>query len=135
MAALPLFIWMGVILFRSRVSEQMFEGLAPWMSRLPGQLLHVNVAGCGVFAMVSGSSAATCATVGKITLPELKARGYDEQISLGSLAGASTLGFLIPPSVAMVVYAISANVSVIKMFMAGLLPGLVVMILYSGYVA
>ena len=134
LAALPLFIWMGEILFRTRLSEQMFLGLAPWLNWLPGRLLHVNVVGCGIFAAVSGSSAATCATIGKIALPELKKRGYDEQMSLGSLAGSGTLGLLIPPSIPMVVYAIAANVSVIQVFLAGFLPGLLVMGLYSGYI-
>ncbi|WP_410055059.1 TRAP transporter large permease [Microvirga sp. Mcv34] len=134
LAALPLFIWMGEILFRTRLSEQMFMGLAPWLNWLPGRLLHVNVVGCGVFAAVSGSSAATCATVGKIALPELKKRGYNDMMSLGSLAGSGTLGLLIPPSIPMVVYAIAANVSVIQVFLAGFLPGLVVMGLYSGYI-
>jgi len=134
LAALPLFIWMGEILFRTRLSEQMFLGLAPWLNWLPGRLLHVNVVGCGVFAAVSGSSAATCATIGKIALPELKKRGYDDLMSLGSLAGSGTLGLLIPPSIPMVVYAIAANVSVIQVFLAGFLPGLLVMGLYSGYI-
>jgi C4-dicarboxylate transporter, DctM subunit len=134
LAALPLFIWMGEILFRTRLSEQMFLGLAPWLNWLPGRLLHVNVVGCGVFAAVSGSSAATCATIGKIALPELKKRGYDDMMSLGSLAGSGTLGLLIPPSIPMVVYAIAANVSVIQVFLAGFLPGLLVMTLYSGYI-
>jgi len=134
LAALPLFIWMGEILFRTKLSEQMFQGLAPWLNWLPGRLLHVNVVGCGVFAAVSGSSAATCATIGKIALPELKKRGYDDMMALGSLAGAGTLGLLIPPSIPMVVYAIAANVSVIQVFLAGFLPGLVVMGLYSGYI-
>jgi tripartite ATP-independent transporter DctM subunit len=125
---------MGEILFRTRLSEQMFLGLAPWLNWLPGRLLHVNVVGCGVFAAVSGSSAATCATIGKIALPELKKRGYDDMMSLGSLAGSGTLGLLIPPSIPMVVYAIAANVSVIQVFLAGFLPGLLVMALYSGYI-
>jgi tripartite ATP-independent transporter DctM subunit len=134
LTALPLFIWMGEILFRTRLSEQMFRGLAPWLNWLPGRLVHVNVMGCGIFAAVSGSSAATCATIGKIALPELKKRGYDEMLSLGSLAGSGTLGLLIPPSIPMVVYAIAANVSVIQVFLAGFLPGLLVMVLYSGYI-
>ncbi|MXQ14531.1 TRAP transporter large permease subunit [Microvirga makkahensis] len=134
LAALPLFIWMGEILFRTRLSEQMFLGLAPWLNWLPGRLLHVNVVGSGLFAAVSGSSAATCATVGKIALPELGKRGYSEQMSLGSLAGSSTLGLLIPPSIPLVVYAVAANVSVIQVFLAGFLPGLLVMALYSGYI-
>jgi tripartite ATP-independent transporter DctM subunit len=135
LAALPLFIWMGEILFRTKLSEEMFRGLAPWLNRIPGRLMHVNVLACGIFGSVSGSSAATCATVAKIALPELKKRGYDEMISLGSLAGAGTLGILIPPSITMVVYAVAANVSIIQIFLAGFLPGLLVMVLYSGYIA
>ena len=134
LAALPLFIWMGEILFRTRLSEEMFRGLAPWLNWLPGRLLHVNVLACGIFGSVSGSSAATCATVAKIALPELKKRGYDEMVSLGSLAGAGTLGILIPPSIMMVIYAVAANVSIIQVFLAGFLPGLLVMALYSGYI-
>jgi tripartite ATP-independent transporter DctM subunit len=133
LAALPLFIWMGEILFRTRLSEEMFRGLAPWLNWLPGRLMHVNVLACGIFGSVSGSSAATCATVAKIALPELKKRGYDEMVSLGSLAGAGTLGILIPPSITMVVYAVQANVSIIQVFLAGFLPGFLVMALYSGY--
>ena len=135
LAALPLFIWMGEILFRTRLSEEMFRGLATWLNRIPGRLMHVNVLACGIFGSVSGSSAATCATVAKIALPELKKRGYDEMVSLGSLAGAGTLGILIPPSITMVVYAVAANVSIIQIFLAGFLPGFLVMALYSGYIA
>jgi C4-dicarboxylate transporter DctM subunit len=134
LAALPLFIWMGEILFRTRLSEEMFRGLSPWLNWIPGRLLHVNVLACGIFGSVSGSSAATCATVAKIALPELKKRGYDDMVSLGSLAGAGTLGILIPPSITMVVYAVQANVSIIQVFLAGFLPGLLVMALYSGYI-
>ena len=133
-AALPLFIWMGEILFRTKLSEEMFKGLAPWLQWLPGRLMHVNIVGCGIFATMSGSSAATCATIGKIALPELEKRGYDKNMSLGSLAGAGTLGLLIPPSIPMVVYAVTANVSVLKVFLGGFLPGLLVMSLYSGYI-
>src|SRR4051794_20616544 len=135
LAALPLFIWMGEILFRTKLSEEMFRGLAPWLNWLPGRLMHVNVLACGLFGSVSGSSAATCATVAKIALPELKKRGYDDTVSLGSLAGAGTLGILIPPSITMVIYAVQANVSIIQVFLAGFLPGLLVMVLYSGYIA
>jgi len=135
LAALPLFIWMGEILFRTRLSEEMFRGLAPWLGWVPGRLMHVNVIASGLFGSVSGSSAATCATVAKIALPELKRRGYDEKLSLGSLAGAGTLGILIPPSITMVVYAVAANVSIIQIFLAGFLPGALVMALYSGYIA
>jgi C4-dicarboxylate transporter, DctM subunit len=133
-AALPLFIWMGEILFRTKMSEEMFRGLAPWLQWLPGRLLHVNVVGCGIFATMSGSSAATCATIGKIALPELEKRGYDQKMALGSLAGSGTLGLLIPPSIPMVVYAVTANVSVLKVFLGGFLPGAIVMALYSGYI-
>jgi tripartite ATP-independent transporter DctM subunit len=125
---------MGEILFRTRLSEEMFRGLSPWLQWLPGRLVHVNVIGCGIFAAVSGSSAATCATIGKIALPELEKRGYDPGISLGSLAGSGTLGLLIPPSIPMVVYAVTANVSVLQVFLGGFLPGLLVMALYSGYI-
>jgi tripartite ATP-independent transporter DctM subunit len=134
LAALPLFIWMGEILFRTRLSEEMFKGLAPWLEWLPGRLLHVNVLACGLFGSVSGSSAATCATVAKIALPELKRRGYDETVSLGSLAGAGTLGILIPPSITMVVYAVAADASIIRIFLAGFLPGFLLMLLFSGYI-
>ncbi|BCB18825.1 TRAP transporter large permease subunit [Bosea sp. ANAM02] len=134
LTALPLFIWMGEILFRTRLSEQMFQGLSPWLQWLPGRLIHTNIVGCGIFAAVSGSSAATVATIGKISLPELKKRGYDEKLSLGTLAGSGTLGLLIPPSIPMVVYAVTANVSVLQVFLGGFLPGLLVMALYMGYV-
>jgi C4-dicarboxylate transporter DctM subunit len=134
LAALPLFIWMGEILFRTRLSEQMFQGLSPWLQWLPGRLIHTNIIGCGIFAAVSGSSAATVATIGKISLPELRKRGYNEKLSLGTLAGSGTLGLLIPPSIPMVVYAVTANVSVLQVFLGGFLPGLLVMSLYMGYV-
>jgi tripartite ATP-independent transporter DctM subunit len=133
LTALPLFVWMGEILFRTRLSDDMFRGLAPWMQRLPGRLLHTNVAGCTIFAAVSGSSAATCATIGKMTLPELKRRGYPDNIAIGSLAGAGTLGLLIPPSIIMIVYGVAAEVSIAKLFMAGVLPGLLLAGLFSGY--
>ncbi len=133
LTALPLFVWMGEILFRTRLSQDMFRGLAPWMQGLPGRLLHVNVVGCAIFAAVSGSSAATCATIGKMSLPELKARGYPDGISIGSLAGAGTLGLLIPPSIIMIVYGVSADVSISQLFIAGVLPGVLLALLFSGY--
>ena len=133
LTALPLFVWMGEILFRTKLSESMFKGLAPWVSRLPGGLLHTNVIGCTIFAAVSGSSAATCATIGKMTLPELKRRGYPEDITIGSLAGAGTLGLLIPPSIVMIVYGVTADVSIAKLFIAGVFPGLLLASLFSGY--
>jgi C4-dicarboxylate transporter, DctM subunit len=135
LTALPLFIWMGEILFRTKLSESMFRGLAPWVGNLPGRLLHTNVIGCTIFAAVSGSSAATCATIGKMTLPELGRRGYPEDITIGSLAGAGTLGLLIPPSIIMIVYGVSADVSIAKLFIAGVLPGLLLAGLFSGYLA
>jgi tripartite ATP-independent transporter DctM subunit len=134
LAALPLFVWMGEILFRTRLSEEMFEGLSPWLGWLPGRLMHVNIFGCAIFAAVSGSSAATCATIGKVALPELKKRGYDERMCLGSLCGAGTLGLLIPPSIIMIVYAVAAEVSILKMFLAGVLPGLLLVSLFSGLI-
>lgn len=133
LTALPLFVWMGEILFRTRLSQDMFRGLAPWMQALPGRLLHVNVAGCAIFAAVSGSSAATCATIGKMSLPELSRRGYPDGIAIGSLAGAGTLGLLIPPSIIMIVYGVTAEVSIAKLFIAGVLPGLLLALLFSGY--
>lgn len=133
LTALPLFIWMGEILFRTKLSESMFRGLAPWVSRLPGRLLHTNVIGCTIFAAVSGSSAATCATIGKMTLPELGRRGYPEDITIGSLAGAGTLGLLIPPSIIMIVYGVTADVSIARLFVAGIIPGVVLAGLFSGY--
>jgi len=135
LTALPLFVWMGEILFRTRLSQDMFRGLAPWMQSLPGRLLHVNVAGCAIFAAVSGSSAATCATIGKMSLPELAQRGYPDGISIGSLAGAGTLGLLIPPSIIMIVYGVSAEVSIAQLFIAGVLPGILLALLFSGYLA
>ena len=123
LTALPLFIWMGEILFRTRLSQDMFRGLAPWMQALPGRLLHTNVVGCAIFAAVSGSSAATCATIGKMSLPELTRRGYPDDIAIGSLAGAGTLGLLIPPSIIMIVYGVTADVSIAQLFIAGVLPG------------
>ena len=133
LTALPLFVWMGEILFRTKLSEDMFKGLAPWMNRLPGRLLHTNVIGCTIFAAVSGSSAATCATVGKMALPELKSRGYPDSIVVGSLAGAGTLGLLIPPSLIMIVYGVTADVSIARLFAAGVIPGLMVAALLMGY--
>jgi tripartite ATP-independent transporter DctM subunit len=135
LAALPLFIWMGEILFRSRLSEDMFEGLRPWLNRVPGRLMHTTILGCGIFGSVSGSSAATCATISKVALPELLKRGYSEKLALGSLATAGTLGILIPPSITMVVYAVAADASIIRIFLAGFLPGLLLMLLFSGYIA
>ena len=134
LAALPLFVWMGEILFRTRLSEQIFRGLAPWVNWLPGRLLHVVILACGVFGSVSGSSTATCATISKIALPELKRRGYDEGITIGALCSGGTLGILIPPSIIMVLYAVAAEVSLVKLFIAGFLPGFLMMALFSGYI-
>src|SRR6201988_1987308 len=135
LTALPLFVWMGEILFRTRLSEDMFKGLAPWLSRIPGRLLHTNIIGCTIFAAVSGSSAATCATIGKMTLPELAKRGYPDDITIGSLAGARTLGLLIPPSIIMIVYGGTANVSIARLFIAGIIPGIVLASMFSSYLA
>lgn len=135
LAALPMFVWMGEILFRTKLSEELFNGLSPWVRWLPGRLLHVNILACGIFGSVSGSSAATCATVSKIALPELRRRGYDEQVAVGSLATAGTLGIMIPPSIIMVVYAVAAEVSIVRVFIAGMIPGILVMVLFSAYIA
>jgi C4-dicarboxylate transporter, DctM subunit len=134
MLALPMFVWMGEILFRSRISQNLFSGLAPWMDAIPGRLLHVNIIACTFFAAVSGSSAATTATVGQITVPELKNRGYNGPLSIGSLAGAGTLGFLIPPSMMMLVYGIIGDVSIGKLFIAGIIPGMLIAGLFSSYI-
>jgi C4-dicarboxylate transporter, DctM subunit len=134
LTALPLFIWMGDVLFRTRLSADMFVGLAPWMANLPGRLLQTNVVGCAIFAAISGSSAATCATIGKITIPELRKRNYPEDIAVGSLAGAGTLGLLIPPSIIMIVYGVAANVSISKLFIAGVIPGIMLALLFMTYV-
>ena len=135
LTALPLFIWMGEILYRTRLSEDMFRGLSPWLARLPGRLLHTNIAACTVFAAVSGSSAATLTTVGKMSIPELRKRGYPEHMILGTLAGAATLGLMIPPSLTLIVYGVTVNASIAKLFIAGILPGLVLAGLFMGYVA
>ncbi|MBU2961679.1 TRAP transporter large permease subunit [Citreicella sp. C3M06] len=135
LTALPLFIWMGEILYRTRLSEDMFKGLSPWMARLPGGLVHTNIVGCTVFAAVSGSSAATLTTVGKMSIPELRKRNYPEHMVIGTLAGAATLGLMIPPSLTLIVYGVTINESVTKLFMAGVLPGLVLALMFMGYVA
>jgi tripartite ATP-independent transporter DctM subunit len=134
LAALPLFIWMGEILFRSRLSEDLFAGLAPWMNRLPGRLLHVNILGCGIFAAVSGSSAATAATIGKMSMPELLGRGYDRRLAIGKLAGSGTLGLLIPPSIILIVYGVATEESIARLFIAGIVPGILLVVLFMGYV-
>jgi len=135
LTALPLFIWMGEILFRTRLSEDMFKGLAPWMAGLPGGLIHTNIVGCTVFAAVSGSSAATLTTVGKMSIPELRARNYPERLVIGTLTGAATLGLMIPPSLTLIVYGVTINESISKLFMAGILPGLLLASMFMGYVA
>ena len=135
LAALPLFIWMGEILFRARLSEILFRGIAPWVNWLPGRLMHVNVLGCGIFAAICGSSAATVATIGRMSLPELQRNGYDRTLSVGSLAGSGTLGLLIPPSIIMIVYGVAADVSIVRLFLAGVLPGVMLIVLFMGYLA
>ena len=134
LTALPLFIWMGEILYRTRMSEDMFKGLSPWMRWLPGGLLHTNIAGCTLFAAVSGSSAATLTTVGKMSIPELRKRGYPEYMIIGTLAGAATLGLMIPPSLTLIVYGVSINESITKLFMAGVIPGLILSLLFMLYI-
>lgn len=135
LTALPLFIWMGEILYRTRLSEDMFRGLSPWLARLPGGLVHTNIVGCTVFAAVSGSSAATLTTVGKMSIPELRKRNYPENMVIGTLAGAATLGLMIPPSLTLIVYGVTINESITKLFMAGILPGLVLASMFMAYVA
>ena len=134
LTALPLFVWMGEILFRTKLSENLFEGLSPWMQKLPGGLIHVNVVGCALFAAISGSSAATVATVGKMSIPELRKRNYPEKILLGSLAGSGTLGLLIPPSIILIIYGVTVQESIAKLFIAGILPGIMIAIIFMLYV-
>ncbi|MEM7288984.1 MAG: TRAP transporter large permease subunit [Pseudomonadota bacterium] len=135
LTALPLFVWMGEILFRTRLSEDMFKGLSPWMARLPGGLVHTNIVGCTVFAAVSGSSAATLTTVGRMSIPELRRRDYPEHMVIGTLAGAATLGLMIPPSLTLIVYGVSINESIRELFIAGVIPGLVLASMFMAYVA
>jgi len=134
LTALPLFVWMGEILFRTRLSENLFKGLSPWMQKLPGGLIHVNVVGCALFAAISGSSAATVATVGKMSIPELRKRKYPEKILLGSLAGSGTLGLLIPPSIILIIYGVAVQESIAKLFIAGILPGIMIALIFMSYV-
>jgi len=135
LTSLPLFVWMGEILFRTNLSSDMFRGLSPWLSRLPGGLLHVNIIGCGIMAAVAGSSAVTCATIGRMSVPELTRRGYPSHMTIGTLAGSGTLGLLIPPSIVMIVYGVTAEQSIGRLFIAGVLPGLVLILLFMGYTA
>ena len=134
LTALPLFVWMGEILFRTKLSENLFTGLAPWLSRLPGGLIHVNVVGCALFAAISGSSAATVATVGKMSIPELRKRNYPEKLLLGSLAGSGTLGLLIPPSIILIIYGVTVQESIAKLFIAGIIPGIMLAVIFMVYV-
>ena len=135
LAALPMFIWMGEVLYRTRLSEDMFRGLAPWLAKLPGGLIHTNIVGCTVFAAVSGSSAATLTTVGKMSIPELRKRKYPEKVVIGTLAGAATLGLMIPPSLTLIVYGVTINESITKLFIAGIVPGIVLAAMFMAYVA
>ncbi len=134
LTALPLFVWMGEILFRTKLSENLFKGLSPWMQKLPGGLIHVNVVGCALFAAISGSSAATVATVGKMSIPELRKRNYPEKILLGSLAGSGTLGLLIPPSIILIIYGVAVQESIAKLFIAGIIPGVMIALIFMSYV-
>ncbi len=134
LTALPLFVWMGEILFRTKLSENLFKGLSPWMQKLPGGLIHVNVVGCALFAAISGSSAATVATVGKMSIPELRKRSYPEKILLGSLAGSGTLGLLIPPSIILIIYGVAVQESIAKLFIAGIIPGIMIALIFMSYV-
>ena len=134
LTALPLFVWMGEILFRTKLSENLFKGLSPWMQKLPGGLIHVNVVGCALFAAISGSSAATVATVGKMSIPELRKRNYPEKILLGSLAGSGTLGLFIPPSIILIIYGVAVQESIAKLFIAGIIPGIMIALIFMSYV-
>lgn len=135
LVALPLFILMAELLYRSRFTNNLFASLEPWVRNLPGGLLHTNVLGCTFFALISGSSAATTSAIGRLTLPELQKRGYSRAMSMGSLAGSGTLGFLIPPSIIMIIYGVLSQTSVLKLFAAGILPGLLLALMFMGYLA
>ena len=135
LAALPLFILMGEILFASRFPKDLFDGLEPWTRSIPGRLYHINILGCSLFAAVSGSSAATTNTIGRMTLGELAARGYDRRLAIGSLCGAGTLGFLIPPSIILILYGVLAEVSILDLFLAGILPGVLLSLGFMAYLA
>ena len=134
LTALPLFVWMGEILFRTKLSENLFKGLSPWLSKLPGGLIHVNILGCAIFAAISGSSAATVATVGKMSIPELRKRNYPERFLLGTLAGSGTLGLLIPPSIILIIYGVTVEESIAKLFIAGIIPGIMIALIFMSYV-
>ena len=134
LTALPLFVLMGEILFRTKLSENLFRGLSPWLSKLPGGLIHVNILGCAIFAAISGSSAATVATVGKMSIPELRKRNYPEKFLLGTLAGSGTLGLLIPPSIILIIYGVTVEESIAKLFIAGIIPGIGLALLFMVYV-
>ena len=134
LTALPLFVWMGEILFRTKLSENLFKGLSPWLSKLPGGLIHVNILGCAIFAAISGSSAATVATVGKMSIPELRKRNYPERFLLGTLAGSGTLGLFIPPSIILIIYGVTVEESIAKLFIAGIIPGIGLALLFMIYV-
>jgi len=134
LTALPLFVWMGEILFRTKLSENLFKGLSPWLAKLPGGLIHVNILGCAIFAAISGSSAATVATVGKMSIPELRKRNYPERFLLGTLAGSGTLGLLIPPSIILIIYGVTVEESIAKLFIAGIIPGIGLALLFMTYV-
>jgi len=135
LTAIPLFLLMAEILLRSGVGERAYRGLGRVTGRLPGGLLQTNIAGCALFAAINGSSVATAATIGTVALPELRARGYDGRMAAGTLAAGGTLGILIPPSIAMIVYATFTETSVAKLFAAGIVPGLTMTGLFMAYVA
>ena len=124
LTAIPLFVLLGELLLRSGIADRMYVALSAWLGRLPGGLLHTNIGCCALFAATSGSSVATAATVGTVALPSLQKRGYPMRASLGSLAAGGTLGILIPPSVNMIVYGSLTNTSIGKLFIAGIIPGL-----------
>ncbi|MDE0113969.1 MAG: TRAP transporter large permease subunit [Albidovulum sp.] len=134
LSAVPIFVLMGELMYRSDMSERLFRGLAPWVARIPGGLLHTNIAGCTIFAAVSGSTTATTATVGKITTGALAERKYDQGLSIGSLAGAGSLGLMIPPSISFIIYGVLSESSIARLFAAGVFPGLLIAGLYSGYI-
>jgi C4-dicarboxylate transporter, DctM subunit len=133
LTAVPLFIMMGEILLRSGVADRMYDSLGKWTNWLPGNLLHTNIGCCAMFAATTGSSVACAATVGTVALPTLQERGFDKKMSLGSLAAGGTLGILIPPSIAMIIYGSLTNNSIGQLFVAGIIPGILLTLVFMVY--
>ncbi|MEM9628749.1 MAG: TRAP transporter large permease [Pseudomonadota bacterium] len=135
LTTIPLFVLLGELLLRSGITKNMYDSLADWLSRLPGGLLHTNIGACSLFAAVSGSSVATAATIGTVALDEFKRRTYSEPLVLGTIAAGATLGILIPPSVNLIIYGALTNTSIGQLFAAGILPGVLLTLLFMAMIA